>query len=492
MASPQAIAEGGSVVSADQINYHQKLFSHPSYRFEVQFPNTFGQTIALTTSQTPVVINIPPQVFNMSQSYLNYAVTLPAGAAGQYTWIAQNALREISHIQFYAGSNMYICDVDNLQNYLDILLKKEIELEEFLSMDPMTGVYPSNSLINGAPAFRNSTVATQNAANMPANSSNVNYTEPAYFTVSSAAATAVTYNIQFPLRLIKNTAFSIDKNLYFGQTTYLKVYFGPTSKIAYFSTDGNNPSGGTKASLTGAATVANFQLMLAVETNQDLRTMTINKVASSGETYMIPYVQAFKNSNSGTSQNISIQLDQGNGKSMLKVYHALYNQAEDLDTMYDHANNNIIAGSAAPPVIAGSVAPGSNQKVLTYYTQLNGQRIQNITIDCTANGPFLDYMSHRRQIRGSILQNLNVYQYNWFHCDDWCDFGPKYDQDNKGELMAGIPLTVAPLTWSFVGVTLRPIVGVTNVYALSNSFQHYTWFVFLKKLSMSPGTVTVE
>src|SRR3954452_11285732 len=82
-----------------------------------------------------------------------------------------------------------------------------------------------------------------------------------------------------------------------------------------------------------------------------------------------------------------------------------------------------------------TVAPSQNQKVLQYYTQLNGQRIQNITIDCTTNGPFFDYMSHRRQLRGSILSNLNVYQYNWFHCDDWCDFGPKYDQDNKGELM---------------------------------------------------------
>ena len=58
-----------------------------------------------------------------------------------------------------------------------------------------------------------------------------------------------------------------------------------------------------------------------------------------------------------------------------------------------------------------------------------------------------------------------------------------------GELMAGIPLTVAPLTWSFVGVSLRA--NGTGSYD-ANSFQHYTWFVFLKKLSMSPGTVTVE
>ena len=130
---------------------------------------------------------------------------------------------------------------------------------------------------------------------------------------------------------------------------------------------------------------------------------------------------------------------------------------------------------------------------MQYYTQLNGKRNQDITIDCTSNAanPFLDYMTHRRQLRGSILSNLNVYQYNWFHCDDWSDFGPKYDQDNKGELISGIPMSVAPLTWSFVGVSIRAATGVAGAN-LNNTFQHYTWFVFIKKLTMSPGTVLVQ
>ena len=43
MASQSVIAEGNPVVSADQINYKQKVFSHPTYRFQPQFSNTFGQ-----------------------------------------------------------------------------------------------------------------------------------------------------------------------------------------------------------------------------------------------------------------------------------------------------------------------------------------------------------------------------------------------------------------------------------------------------------------
>ena len=138
MASAQAIASStGSIVSADQIDYSQKLFSHPSYRYDPQFCNTFGQPIILGSSQTPSTINIPPEVFNLSQSILLYSVNLPPGLANNYTWYALQALREISHIQFYAGNSMWIVDVDNLQNYLDVILKKELCDEEWQTISDL-------------------------------------------------------------------------------------------------------------------------------------------------------------------------------------------------------------------------------------------------------------------------------------------------------------------------------------------------------------------
>ncbi len=491
MASQSAIAEGQGIVSADQINYAQKIFSHPSYRHQAQFSNTFGQAINLGASQTPVTINIPPTVFNMAQSYLNYTVYIPPGTAGNYIWYARQALREISHIQWYAGSNMFIVDIDNLQNYLDITMKKEMDAEEFRDLSELSGASVNNSVVNVIPALRNSNVAVANVANLGANPSSVNYNEPGYFDVSALNG-PVAYTVQFPLRLIKNSAFSMDKNVYLGQTTYLKVYFGPMSKIAYMSTSNANPSAGTKLSyvplagaglptIGGPITIPvnnivpiNFQLMLAVETNQDLRTVIINEVTTQGQTYNIPYVQAFKNNNQGGAQTISIQVDQGNGQHLMKVYHAPYNSLEDMDVMYDHSNNGTVAG-------AYSIA--LNQKIQQYYTQLNGQREQDITIDCTEAGPFTDYMTHRKQLRGSIISNLNVYQYNWFHCSDYTDFGAKYDQNNGGELVAGIPMSVSPLTWSFVGTVMRPAL---------NNFNHYSWFVFIKRLHLSLGTVTVQ
>ena len=100
-------ADSGEIVRSSQMDYKQSMYSHPSYRFEPQFPNTFGQSIVLGSSQTPVTINIPPEVFNLAQSYLDYTVYIPQGQPATWTWFSQNALKEISHIQFYSGSNMW-------------------------------------------------------------------------------------------------------------------------------------------------------------------------------------------------------------------------------------------------------------------------------------------------------------------------------------------------------------------------------------------------
>ena len=162
MASESAIAEGSSVVTSDQISYQQKTFSHPSYRFSPQFSNIFGQPVVLGTSQTPVTVNIPPEVFNLAQSSLLYSVNIPPNFDGSYVCYAQQTLKEISHIQFYSGSNMWIVDVDNLQNHLDIVLKKESDEDEYQSYDPLTnlqsGLLANNCLVNAIPALRNSNI----------------------------------------------------------------------------------------------------------------------------------------------------------------------------------------------------------------------------------------------------------------------------------------------------------------------------------------------
>lgn len=466
------------MVTSDSLNYKQRLFSHPDYKFEPQNSNTYGQTISLGANITPVVINIPNVVHNWAYTNLLFQVVIPASAAGNpYTWIYQQCLSAISQIQHYAGSGQMIADINNLQNYLDIVVKKETLASDFLSLDPSVGTYANNSLANMVPALRNATILNTNPAGAGANPSSVNYMEPAYFTVT-AAQTIGTYNVNFPMRLIKNSIFSIDKDLYYGQITYLKLYFGPISKVCYSSTSSASPSVGAKVSFNGAAaSIANLQLMLAQETNENIVTMLTNKVLTTGLSFDIPYVVAFKNSNNGTTQTINMNFDANSGRFLMKVYHAVYNNNEDQDTAYDHSNCDLNLGQ-------GAVAAVGNQKVQSYYTQLNAKRYQDITMDCTANGNsglgYTDYMQNKRQLIRTVISNRNIYQYNWFHCDDFCQF-QQYDQENKGELISGIQMGGLPVSWSFYGATM------TNA-----QYQHYTWAVFLKRLTMTAGIVTVN
>lgn len=187
------------------------------------------------------------------------------------------------------------------------------------------------------------------------------------------------------------------------------MYFGNIQKVAYQSDSAAGPSAGVKAAYNGAATISNLQLMLAVESNVALQESIKNKVTTTGMSYLIPYVQAFKTNNQGTSQTITMSLDQSLGRSLMKVYHAPFNSQESLDTMYDHCNTSNVP--------AGASTANAPQKTQVYYTTLNGKRSQEININCSpfANPPLLDYMSHRRQIRGSVLSTANIYQYNWFH-----------------------------------------------------------------------------
>ena len=115
---------------------------------------------------------------------------------------------------------------------------------------------------------------------------------------------------------------------------------------------------------------------------------------------------------------------------------------------------------------------------------LNGKRQQDLTLDCTPTGPFLDYLQNRKLFEGSILSNRDIYQYNWHHTDDYCGFGAEYSQNNTGTLVSGIPMTASPLTWSFYGLSLR---------AANFNFFHYTWAIFSKKMTILPtGQIMVE
>ena len=473
-ASQSEIAEGGSIVRASQLDNSQKLFDASSIVYNQLQPNTYGQAIVINNSNAQTTINVPSEVFNIGDSVISGSISIPAPTAGNYIWYYADQAAEIQHIQYFSQSNQMICDLDYMGNYYHVVNKKETSLSDYLTYDPLNRFSPSNCLVNTVPALRNS-IAGGVSSNIPSPSS-VNFTEPAYFQVGALGA-AVTYPFQLPLRYFKNTFLEVQKSIYMPNISYMKIFFSQVQKVCYMSTSNASPSAGTPvawAPLTGGnnVTVANLSLFLAVETNKNVRAEKMAEVMRPGGMKMfIPFTMCYRNSNTGTIQNINIPIDSGSGRSIRKIIHTIYNGTEQCDTAYDCSN--IANGNAQNP-----------QKALVFYTSYNSTRIQNLNIDTTAaTGTFLDYLLQKRNLKGSVLQNYNSYGYNWYWEDDFSGVGSKYTQDNNNELVSGIPLSGIPVTWTFQGVTMA---------ATNNSYVHYTYVTFTKELTITPQLVEVH
>lgn len=458
-------------VLSQELDLKQSPYRHPTYRFLLVNPNSFGQAIELGSSRMQSEFNIPNRVYNMGLSELSFDLTLPANATNAI-WLHEDVLGPIGQIQYYPNNSNLIVDLDNANKYMKAL-KCEMSQEELERMDPMCGLHISNTLRNAIPALR----CAVNTGGVLPSVSDRNYTESAYFS-SAPVNTARTIHFRFPLKIFKNTFFAMCKDTYIGQTTFLKIYWDVLSRICYMSDNPNDPSGGTRAAYVpgvgSSAQIENLKLFLAVEDDPAVAE-SVKQKFTAGLSMMIPFTKNYKNNNSGDSQNITIQCNTGNGSSLQKVLHQVYNKTEEKDTAYDCSNNGTL--------VDGTANATANQKVLTYYTQLNSSREQDLTLDCTGAGRvFTDYLQIKRKLEGSksVLQSLNQYQYNWVHCSDYSD---NTSQDDNGNLISGIPLGAQPLIWSFVGNSMN------TANAGANGYLHYTWMTFNKVARFDGGAV---
>jgi hypothetical protein len=316
-----------------QNDYSQGVEGASTYRYTQVQSNSFGQTITINTSNTPVVFNLPNEVHNSYNDYLIYNINIPAFATG-YIWYRADVLPGVSHIQNYASNGNFMVDLDNLGNYMQNVLKKEVNLEDFKSYDNLSCLYPSNALANAIPNIDATSLAAPVAT---PNFATTNYDEPAKWQCGNYNSD-VNIQVKFPMRLLKNTKYAIDKNLYHNMISYLKIYFGPLSKLGFNSTSNAGPSVGTNTEILTAVTVTNLVYQMALEDNISEKEKVMNAVRGGGISKYIPYVQAFKNSNNGSTQNINIQLENGLGSSVTKIYHSVYNNSETQATAYDNIN----------------------------------------------------------------------------------------------------------------------------------------------------------
>ena len=254
---------------APQLDYKKEEFIHPSYRYNKIMQQTGGQNVTITSGgNSETIFEIPVKAFNLAQSYIEFTLTPAAsGATPNYNWLWTDCLTPFLTVQLYTRSGIYLCDLTNLTNYTKIAWKPETKLQEFLDFD-----YQGNDSVytnsNGQMLCRNNTLPTSATKTLPLpfglrhdnSNSNIPYTEPKYLEPGTGDTADPVFQVAFPLNMIKNTIFALDKNIYVGEILLMRFLWNNSNRIAYFGTSTTNPT--TGAAAYGALNIVYIQQSL--------------------------------------------------------------------------------------------------------------------------------------------------------------------------------------------------------------------------------------
>lgn len=458
------------IASSNAIVYdNQQVLSHPQYRFLQLQPNNFGQPIAINSSITNATINISSSTSNFSEGYIDGKLVIPR-QAGNYIWYYKDipTFGCLYGMQYYDQLSNAPVNIMNLQNYFKLITKKEMSLDEYLENADLFGLQRSNSLVNVVPALR---AASAGVTALPYSSS-LNYTEPAYFAVDNDNTGAGNFELpwRLPLKWLKNSFFAINKDTNNAIISYLKLFFGPVSKICYMSTSNVDPNLGTPTAYTGAARLEGLTFYQATEDNKTLADKIAGEVKSKGIEMFIPYIiNDVVTAGGNNVQSVNKQLTNGDGNTLIKVIVAPFNQTESLNTAYDCDNSNFNANQNV-------------QKIKQFITKIDSKNLQDVTVDCTQEaGLFIDYLNMRKQLKGSVIQNRNMYMYNWHWCDDFSGLSAEDQQKDNWNYLTGKPLLNSPITWTFQAMQTSGV-----------AYNYYIYTIVSKKLRFTSTGMQLE
>ena len=407
------------------------------------------------------LIEIPSNTFNFAKSKLRFT-TQPEAKSAEALNVHWQYLQTlpIRQLQIYRRTGTYLCDINNLENYVNMVVPCNTDLQDFLSNDVMKdndGMGNSFRRSNGAlsdNAF--GTMAIRYDAD--ASNASVSYTEPSYCQVGSAVNTADTPILNYEISgdMLKDTLCSLDKSIYFGEVLVMRIVWAPSTKMLWESKSVTNPAS-TPVIESKGISLSNLAFYLAVEQNKEVAQSLRAKVMSGeGMSMVIPYVHAFKQNLTSTSQNVSLRFNRGHGERLVRVYHSLYHNTESANTAFN--NSNV-----------------ADAKITEFYTVLDNERLQNFNIDTSAHD---DWMIARPLVEGSVLQSNNQYKYKFVWIDDFTACTPIRECDLFGSRI-GLDLNVEK-KWDFNAITANA------------GHNHYSFGICQRRLSITKDGITCQ
>jgi hypothetical protein len=426
---------------------HKQQSIIPSYRFTRIYPQTGGQAVTINAASQETIFEIPTRVVNFGRSSLKFVATPAAGGAGNFNWLYTDCLAGISQIQLYTRGGVFLCDLNHLERYSKIALKAFTSKQEALEMDNGAAGELANEYGMVASDYVNYTYSAADA--------NTSSYAPVYVYVGGGNTATPVMNFEIPLSQLKHTLLALDKDLYFNEILLLKVKWTERAAWGFMSTANNNPAAGGAAAIAADIALSSVALHLALEDNLAISSGLMSKVMNGGMQTIVPYVYSHRNvPGAVVNQNVSVRINGAMGRHVKAIIHSPFDPTETLATRYLNTNIN-------------------RTNVVSYYTAVDNARRMEADIVTTNND---DYHLVKSALPNTIATaTLGVYRYNWFHIDKFSG-----DEDNSGEVVdSGLPLDTEH-KWDFVG-TLA-----------ANAFNHYTFVIVTRALSVSPQGIMIQ
>ena len=438
---------------------------------------------------------------NLSKSYLYFQIAFwDTGANNLQDWIHADAMGLIRQMQLYTRSNQFVADIYEVQTYTSIVWKPSTKLQNYLTQDQAVNAgagltaFPNTVTNTGfARFFQPSHILLNNLSNHRHDNSNPQFAgyEPLHFYAANAVTNgagqgSLFLNVEFPLYLLYDTIFGIDKDLFFNEVMVLRLVLNGTNRFAFTTPLAGgllDPSGGAVWPATNAVApvincnIQNMTLYLAVEQNLAIENELRAKVHSpEGFRTLIPYIYTNKVGlpQSG-SQSVSVRYNRGHGIRLKKVWYAPFNTTEQFNFSFDHSNLSNVS-------VAGN-------KITNFYTQMDNIRLQQYNVDCTnLSGQSQDWLEMQKFCKGSVIMTSNQYQYYWFWCDDFSNVKSAAQKDLGGisedNQLQGLDLTNER--------KYDIILNTNTTGSAANGLNHYTFAITEKIMQITPNGILVS
>lgn len=412
-------------ITARELNTMGYEIQHGSYEHMKLRPQTnAGVLFKVASSGNETIFEIPPKVFNLSETILYYTLHFKTvNGVNKIGVHYVDTVPEIKAIYLYNSSNIMLCEIDDVNYYVNATLRHKTKWEVCNTnskpvcpgLDTLNasttnrhyeGLFLPSSIVTNPLAALNVQELKFKNVNIPALTGDEcidNLTTPCYAISTDTAAGSERYLvIKKRLRLgdiYKDTIFDYNKDLYFGETIYLKIIYAVPDHIGYQAD--STVAYATPASFhaEGYNIHGDLSLYLAEEKNPIIQDLMRKKFEAG---YIMHLPNVYVNNISlaaSTSHTVIVRYTPDKGKYLKSVTWVPYHPGATIDTTYDHNNRDA-------------------DVILNFYVTINGNRTTPFNLDCTKGE---DYMKVSRRLKGSCITSMGDYYDNFQYTEYFTD-----------------------------------------------------------------------